>query len=220
MKKLIIFDWNGTLLSDTRACMDADNHVLKIFGGTPVDLKTYRDTMIIPAIDFYTQHGCDKEELQRKSQKLGEVFHSFYELRAAKCRLRQGAKLLLKWLSHHSIKSVILSNHTIKGINNQLNRLKINKYIFEVLANSALDSSMKRRNKKEKLKDYLEKHNYKPSETLIIGDSPEEIEIGKKFGLTTIAITRGYHSTSRLRAAEPDYLIHNLSELIEVLKKF
>ncbi|MFA6549934.1 MAG: HAD family hydrolase, partial [Candidatus Gracilibacteria bacterium] len=69
MKKLIVFDWNGTLLSDTQACMEADNHVLKAFGGKSVDLKTYRDTIVIPAIDFCVQHGCNRKEIQQKSQK-------------------------------------------------------------------------------------------------------------------------------------------------------
>ena len=67
MINLIVFDWNGVLLADTRACMATDNHILKTFGGKPVSLKVYRDTIIIPSIDFYSQHGCDKKLLLKKN---------------------------------------------------------------------------------------------------------------------------------------------------------
>lgn len=219
MKKLIVFDWNGTLLSDTQACMDADNHVLKAFGGKPVDLKTYRDTIIIPAIDFYVQHGCNRKEIQQKSQKVSEVFHTFYESRAAKCRTRQGAKQLLKWLGRLSIKSIILSNHTVVGINDQLKRLGLKGLITEVLANSSLNSSFIGRNKREKIDNYIKTHNYRPKDVIIIGDSPEETEFGKELGVSTVAITNGYCSKKRLKAAEPDYLVHSLNEFQKIIKQ-
>ena len=49
MIKLVIFDWNGVLIADTRACLEADNYILKEFGGKPVSLKVYKDTIIIPS---------------------------------------------------------------------------------------------------------------------------------------------------------------------------
>ncbi len=53
MKKLIIFDWNGVLIADTAACLGANNKALEFFGCKPVSLRTFRETMIIPAIAFY-----------------------------------------------------------------------------------------------------------------------------------------------------------------------
>lgn len=64
MIKLVIFDWNGVLIADTLDSLDADNHVLKAFGGNPVSLKVFRDTITIPSIDFYVQHGASREYLQ------------------------------------------------------------------------------------------------------------------------------------------------------------
>lgn len=218
MIKLVVFDWNGTLLADTLACMDADNCVLNTFGGKQVDLRTYRETIIIPAIDFYVEHGCKREQLQKGSEKLGKVFHTFYEPRVVKARTRKNAHKLLKWLKDHNIDSTILSNHTVEGISFQLKRLQIEKYIKELLANTILDSSMKKRNKTEKLLQYFEKSNLKSSEVVIIGDSPEEIEMGKSISITTVAITNGYYSKRRLVLSNPDYVIDNLNELITIIK--
>lgn len=98
MIKLVIFDWNGTLIADAHACLDADNHVIKTFGGKPINLITYRKTVVIPAIDFYTQHGCDRDTLIKESKRLGNTFHEFYEPRVSKVRTRIYANKLLQWL--------------------------------------------------------------------------------------------------------------------------
>ena len=218
MIKTIVFDWNGVLLADTRACWAADNHVLRTFGGKPVSLKIYQDTMIIPAVDFYCQHGCDKGELIKNYQKLGKVFHDYYEPRVAKCRSRKGALELLKWLKDKSIASIILSNHTVEGIEFQLERLKLADHIGQIFANGRQDNSMKARNKAEKLKQLIKDKNYKNEEILIIGDSPEEIEMGKSLGIATVAITGGYYATHRLKQSQPYYLINHLSELEAILE--
>lgn len=217
MIKAIVFDFNGVLLADTQACLAADNHVLETFGGKPVNLKAYRDTFIIPAVNFYSLHGCDKNELLKNSQKLGNVFHTYYEPRAAKCRSRKGARELLKWLKGRSVTSVILSNHTVEGIEFQLKRLKLDRYIDQVLANTRQDDSMKGRNKAEKLKQLIKNNHYKKDDVLIIGDSPEEIEVGKSLGIATVAITGGYYATRRLKQSHPDHLINRLSELKDIV---
>jgi phosphoglycolate phosphatase-like HAD superfamily hydrolase len=92
-------------------------------------------------------------------------------------------------------------------------------YIKKLLANTALDSTLKARNKQEKLIDYIKSNKFKKSEVVIIGDSPEEIEMGKIAGIKTIVITGGYYSTPRLGKSKPDFLINNLNELIEIIKK-
>ena len=213
----MVFDWNGTLLSDTRACMDADNHVIKFFGGKPVDLKTYRKTIVIPSIKFYSRHGCKKSQLFKRSKKLGKTFHSFYEERAKKCRARKGAKKLLKWLHKNSIHSIILSNHTSKGIIFQLKRLKLDEYIKYILANDKLDTSMRKRNKTKKLENYIKEKNFKKNQILIVGDSPEESEISKALHIKSVLITDGYYSTSRLKNSKPNYIINNLNELKNII---
>ncbi len=196
MIKTVIFDFNGTLLADTSACLEADNHVLKTFGGNPITLKIYKDTVSIPAMNFYSVHGCDKNELMKNSGRLGKVFHEFYEKRATKLRSRKNAKSLLKWLHENNIESVILSNHTVAGISYQLERLGM-----------------------EKLKDFLKSSNLQKEDIIIVGDTCEEIEIGKNMGIKTVAITGGYYSAARLRKGGPDFLISDLGELINIVGK-
>ena len=217
MIKLVIFDWNGVLIADTRACLEADNYILKEFGGKPVSLKVYKDTRIIPSINFYTMHGANERKLKRDTKAYGEIFHRYYERRTANIRTRRGAKRLLQWLKDNSIESVILSNHLVSDIESKLKKLELEAYFSSILANPGKATSLVKRNKLEKLRHYLKGKGHKKDEVLIIGDSPEETEIGKSIGIKTASITGGYYATWRLKKAKPDYIVGNLADLVNFL---
>lgn len=218
MIKLVAFDWNGTIFADTFAIYESDNEVIKLLNLKPVSFKTFQENFDVPVEKYYLALGVSKEELNQKAFEAQKIFHSNYEARAARVRTRAGAKELLNWLSENNIDSVIFSNHIIEAIKKQLKRLEIENFFSEILANSHLETAFKTRSKKEKLKNYIDEKNILPGETLIIGDTIEEIEIGRELGTITVAITHGNCSISRLKAKKPDYLINNLKDVVGIIK--
>ena len=216
MIQLVTWDWNGTVIADTQACMDAGNHVIETFGGKPLPRNVYRRVFDFPTLEFYCNQGADRESLI--AGDFAETFHEYYEPRASKCRTRRGAREMLSWLEDKSIDSVILSNHIKNAIIQQLQRLGMKRYFAEVLANEDAGSTASGKNKIQRIHDYLSQTNFNPSEAIIIGDSPEDIGIGKTLGMGTVAITNGYFSIPRLRASNPDYMIGNLGELVGIIE--
>src|SRR3989344_5899006 len=172
----------------------------------------------MPVRDFFVAMGFSEEEIARESRNVQKLFHSIYEPRIAKIRTRGGARQLLQFLKDRNIEAVILSNHTKEGLQNQLERLGIGHHFSRVITND-MHATMERKNKADKLAYLVKKSSYKKNEILIIGDSPEEAEAGKRAGIRTVAITGGYYSTRRLKEAKPDYLIHNLLDMIDIIKK-
>ena len=81
MLQLVVWDWNGTLIADTQACMDAGNHVIRTYGGTPLTRKIYAATFDFPTINFYCRQGCNRESLESGYK---ETFYGFYEETASK----------------------------------------------------------------------------------------------------------------------------------------
>lgn len=219
MIKLVAFDWNGTIFADTNAIYEGDNEVLKLLRIKPVSLSTFRKYFDVPVKNYYLALGASEKAINEKSQQIANTFHSYYEPRAAKIRTRSNAKKLLDWLSENKVDSVIFSNHITESIKKQLKRLKIESYFSQVLANSHLEVALKNRSKKDRLRYYMEKKECKSSETLIIGDTVEEIDIGRELGTVVISITHGNCSISRLKTAKPDYLINDLKEVIGIIAK-
>ncbi|MCX6796868.1 MAG: HAD family hydrolase [Candidatus Doudnabacteria bacterium] len=220
MIKLVAFDWNGTLLADTNASVKAESKVLEHFGFKPTTVKEFQKTYDIPIKKYWIGMKMNEKLFERKADEIHGIFNKHYEPLENSCRSRAGTRVLLKWLKNKNILSIIYSNHPKEHIRKQLHRLGLSYLINEILGRSQNDNShLHARSKEDKLKKFAAQNKIKPSEIISVGDTIEEIEIGTKLGLRTIALTGGYNSIKRLKAAKPDFLIHNLNEIPKIIQK-
>lgn len=65
----------------------------------------------------------------------------------------------------------------------------------------------------------LERMNIRSDETLVVGDTTFDINMGNAAGCRTVAVTYGYHSKEQLKSAKPTFTIDSLEELIEIIKQ-
>jgi phosphoglycolate phosphatase len=217
MIKLIAFDWNGTLLADTKFVAQATDMAFKHFGYKPIGLKKYRQTFSIPVLNFWLANGGKKEDLLLEHN----IFFHAYEKLLKDAHPRFGAKEVLKWVKQNDIESIIYSNHTFKEIHFQLKRFGLSPYIQEVLSRKDVSDQVHllKRHKEDKLANYIKIHKFKPREVISVGDTCEEVEIGHNLNLHTVAITGGENTTQRLKKTKPDFLIHNMLELKKIVKE-
>lgn len=59
-----------------------------------------------------------------------------------------------------------------------------------------------------------------PNELVMVGDGPQDVFTGKLVGARTVAVSAGYTSYSFLREMHPDVLLHDMSELVEVVQRW
>jgi phosphoglycolate phosphatase-like HAD superfamily hydrolase len=59
---------------------------------------------------------------------------------------------------------------------------------------------------------------YKNKNVIIIGDSPHDVECGKSYGVTSIAVATGHSSAEELKKYAPDYLFNDLGDFERVLE--
>lgn len=217
--KLVVWDWNGTLFSDHQAVLEAANATeVPMLGLPPVTLDQMRDTYEVPIIKAYEKLGVPPEVFRARSAEISPLFHRHYEPLAAKARTRPGARQVLRELKNVGITNVILSNHTMEGIYFQLSRLKLEPLFDDVLANDDTNSSH-HTGKQHRLESYLGAKHYRPEEVIIIGDTPEEVHIGRSLGIHTVSISGGMCSKSRLVAAKPDILIASVLQIINAIEE-
>ncbi len=218
--KLIVFDWNGTILSDTLPAWKASNACLEFFNAEPISLKRYRETFNFPILHFYKLNGCSVDKVLERKDEANTLFYETYEAMVKTARTRTGARGLLEWITHHNMSCIILSNYQVAPIEAQLERLKIDRYFQHINANRDDGTSiLHATSKAERLSAYMLKRNYKPEDTVIIGDSAEEPEIARHLGLTSIGITDGCISRARLKAANPDHIVHHLRDVTVILSE-
>ena len=56
--------------------------------------------------------------------------------------------------------------------------------------------------------------NFKPSEALVVGDMPVDILMGRNAGTRTVGVSYGNAAREELIAAEADYVIDDIRELL------
>jgi phosphoglycolate phosphatase len=218
--KLVAFDWNGTVLSDTKQVLEAEIAVMNHFGLLGHNKKRQQDHYQIPIKEYWRVLGFDMKKYDLIAEDIYRIFTKNYTSAENRARSRSGIREVTAWLHKNGLKAIIFSNHEVSRINNQLIRLKLEKFFDEILARSEGDNShLHNRSKGAKLQMYQKKYKYKSSEIITVGDTIEEIEIAQKQGYISIAISGGVHSTKRLRAAKPDYLINNLKDLKNIIQK-
>ena len=218
MKALAVFDWNGTLLDDTEAIISADNCTLEHFGGRAISTEVFKDTVFIPKQKFYILHGCGLAIKNGKSKAIADFAAAHYQQKLKNCLLRTGAVELLKYLKSHHVHVIVLSNDMTENIGVQLCKFGIDTYIDDILGNTDPHAFMEQALKGNKLAEYLKRTGpYSPQ--IILGDSAEEIIIGKKHNLTTISILGGIYSERRLVSEAPDFLLSELSEALDILQR-
>ena len=217
--KLVVWDWNGTLFDDVDLIVQAVNSAnIPIYGLQPITIEQYQEQFEVPIKNWYLKMGADPETLERLQPHAADVFERIYEAAALRAPTRVGARQLLDSLNNQGVDQIILSNHTLEGIHLQIARLDLDKYMSSVLANDNITESH-HKGKQDRLEQFLDETDHNPASTVIVGDTIEEILIGKNLGLKTIAITGGACSERRLQNAGPDNIVHSLDEIANIVEE-
>lgn len=216
-KKLVVFDWNGTVLADTQACWKASNHCLEFFGRPAISMKQYRETVHFPVLHFYKLNGCCVDDVLARQGEANALFYHYYRLYSKGSRTRAGLRELLVWLEAQGADRTILSNYITGEIELELERLKLGSFFSHVCGNGDGNTVLQHATKPQRLSAFMIKRGYRPDNTYLIGDSTEEPEIAHQLGLTCISLTGGYFSERRLRGAEPHYMVDGHQEIVGIL---
>ncbi len=214
----VIFDWNGTLITDTALMYRATNQTLDLLGKPHVDMPTYRKAYVVPFNLMYNQFGCTDEELKEHNAKIYDTYAHAYLSGEKTVRARRGAREMLSDLKSAGFKTAILSNFLTDKIEALAGRLDLLSHFDAVMANGkTYTETMKRATKGERLRAFIKEH--KTQKGIIVGDTVEEIDIAREYGFASIAIEGGVCTPARLRAARPTYQITSLAQIPSIARQ-
>lgn len=64
----------------------------------------------------------------------------------------------------------------------------------------------------------LQDKELKPGQTVYVGDETRDIDAAKKAGVRVVAVSWGYNARKILKEQNPDYLVENPKDLVEILE--
>lgn len=187
---LVAFDWNGTVVDDSRRAVDATNELLRRSGRPPMDHAAFLGCFTLPLDDWLTRiglPGSSEEWNAAMSRRPAPLRHgtvdAFIELR------RLGAQL------------AVVSAANNLAIGADLDRLNL-RTDFDYIATSVTD-------KAGHLSELAGTHEL----VVYVGDTEFDVRSAQAAGCPSIALLGGWQSSDRLRRAGATVVLDGIRDV-------
>jgi len=181
--------------------------MFKNLGGKEMALEEMRQNWEQPYMKFWHKYYPEMT-LEEEQNEYRRVILS---KECPKAHVYPGIVGLIKKLKEKGISMAVLSSDLSDTIFPEIRNFG--------LENIFCDVSVDVHDKTGEICNLLKRNNFDTDETVFVGDTNLEIEAGKYAGIKTIAVTWGFYSEHRLKTLNPDFIVHNIKELEEVLLK-
>ena len=215
MIHLIILDFDGTL-GDTRANIVLTmRQTLQLLGYPVAEEGEIASTIGLPLEEGFRQLLPDLPE--DKVLECALTYRDIFEVNRKKLvpKLFPGVKETLSRLREKGYVLTVASSRSSLSLNGFLGDMEIAGYVSYVLG---ADNVKMAKPHPEPVLRTMEDLGYTAAETLVVGDMPVDILMGKGAGTLTCGVTYGNSSREDLAASGADFIIDGIGSLIDVLK--
>jgi phosphoglycolate phosphatase-like HAD superfamily hydrolase len=210
----LVWDWNGTLLHDIDAVIEATNASFAEIGLPRISLERYRELYCVPVPKFY-ERLMGRLPTADEWQVMDEIFHRHYWTLARTCGLAEGAAELLAArraagrtqslcsLAPHDQLIPLVRTH---GIDHHFVR------VDGATGPSGVGKAL------QMARHLAAMDGVDPSTVVVIGDAVDDAVAARHVGARSVLYTGGSHSRASLQAAGVP-VVDSLSEAAEVAEE-
>lgn len=205
----IIWDWNGTLLSDVQYSITLINRLLREYGKPELDgIDAYHRVFTFPVKDYYAAIGFGDDLFDEVAVKWMDA----YMKDESCCPLREGAVEITRLFHAHNIRQVVISASKLGNLHIQMaSRPHFDFFdpprgLGDIYAGSKIDIAL----------DWMKTSGAKPENTLLIGDTLHDKAVADALQCRCILVEGGHQSSDTLRASGA-LIAHDLKEAAEMV---
>lgn len=215
MKKMCIFDLDGTLINSLPAISHFANAALASIGLAPIETDDYRlyvgdgmDTLLHRCLNRY---GADNDE---NFSKIRAAYKSGYDADVLyKTYAYDGICDALGLLKKAEIKICVLSNKPDNAAVGAVNRL-FGENFFDTVVGQR--DTLPKKPAPDGVFLICEKTGIEPSETVFVGDTNVDIYTGAAAGAYTVGVLWGFRGKEELEKAGADKIISSPVEILDI----
>ncbi len=186
--KLLIWDWNGTILDDAALCLELENELLRERGMQEITREWYLAHFSFPICRYYEMMGYTFET--ESFESVSEIFMERYRRRYADCPLREGVIDVLRTAKARGIRQTLLSLTQQDDLLEQANRLGATQYFSEILGQVDILGT----SKVDRAVAYMAQNGIDPGDALFIGDTDHDVEVARAVGCPCVLLAGGHQS--------------------------
>ncbi len=215
--RAILFDLDGTLVDsvpDLAACID---RMLQELGMPPAGEEKVRpwvgdgaEKLVRRALTGELD-GEPEPELFRRGF---ELFSEYYLQQTSRSRLYPGAREALERLGRAGVRLGCVTNKRSRFTRPLLEALEV-EHLFDVVVCG--DTLEQKKPHPAPLLHAVRSIDAHPGESLMVGDSANDIAAARAAGMPVAAVTYGYYRGDDIGQERPDLLLQDLTELCELV---
>ena len=199
----LLFDWDGTVVDSAQLGLTAYEKAFAELG-IPFDHDTYREVYSPNWLSVYAGLGLPKEQWQRADELWT---HHYGQLTA---ELIEGAGETLALLRKKGYRMGVVSSGNDQRVNREIVELGLAGFFEVVICHEQITN---RKPHPEGLEIAMRTLGCSEIHVGYVGDTPEDIEMGKGAKVLTIGVRSDYPTSWKLENSQPDLLIELLTEL-------
>ncbi|MEM1168289.1 MAG: HAD-IA family hydrolase [Cyanobacteria bacterium P01_H01_bin.35] len=209
MIKIVIFDFDGTLADTFDLIFAITNRLSVEFGYKQAKKEEIPEIEKLSPLELIHQSGISLFKVPFLLRKIRTEFQKEIN----NVRLFAGIKEAVLELQYQDYKIGIITSNAQENVEYVLQKHDL--FIFDFIASGTTLFG-----KHRVIKKYLKLEKIQPEEMVYVGDETRDINAAKKAKVKAIAVTWGFNSREALSKYQPDALIEQPQELIEVINKF
>ena len=213
MKRLIIYDLDGTLVDTGEDIAQAVNHMLRELTGAALSHEEIRRFVGSGLHDLVAR--CLKTQDPDVIERGMALFGRYYAQHLTDhSRLYPGAKPLLEYFRERT--QVLITNKPLPFARDLIAALEVAAYFAEVIAPG---SPYPKKPDPTAIVSLMARYHLTSHDVLLIGDSLIDIQTGRNAGVLTAIVQQGFANQEELKAAAPDLLTRDLHELLALARQ-
>lgn len=214
MIKNIFFDFNGTLLDDVYLTFDIENKLAKKYGVPQFSMEKYLNLFCFPVRDYYEKIGFDLTKID--FNKLSHEFmDEFYKRFTRDAYLYEGLVTFLTKLKNEGFKLFVVSATKHDDLVNQLKEKGIDMFFDDFIGSSNIAG----KGKIDYAKDFVNSKNIKIEESIFVGDTIHDFEVGSALNMKIALVSFGHNSKELLKKVSNN-VVSSYDELYALIKSF
>jgi phosphoglycolate phosphatase len=209
--KLIVLDLDGTLIDSLADLTDAANHMRQAFDLPPLSVSNVKK-LVGEGARRLVERALPDTSPEERDRGL-EIFLRYnYEHIADKTFFYPGVRETLEKMKADAFTLAVASNKSESHCREILRLLQGDDLFAAILG---ADSVAERKPSPEPLFHLMREFNSSASETIMVGDSINDMKAGKAAGVVTIGCDYGYGGREELELA--DFVVSSFPEVLKAL---
>lgn len=208
MKKVIIFDFDGTIADTLPIALKIMETVIKDFGYSSISSKEIEKLRSMSPLDIIMHLKLPLWKIPKLISAIRNKLHNQIE----KVDLFPGIEKVLLKIKFRGYRLAILSSNKKETLDKFLLKKQLMFFDFVQSEPNVFEKS-------RLIKRFLKKNKINKEDAIYVGDEVRDIEACKKSGISIVAVTWGFNRKDILKKFKPDYLVHKPEEILDILKK-